>query len=86
MAGRGDTQVAVTITRHGYRRLRERLGLSRSAADRMIPRVWERGLQRGDARLFGEHWFIFRRNRLVTVFPVKSGEAVSCFLEGEHGG
>lgn len=35
--------LSMEITDHGYKRLKERCGWNKKAADRMIPRVWEDG-------------------------------------------
>lgn len=82
----------MTLTKHGRRRLRGRIGLSGGAPDRMAARVLERGLpmeetrgllrdflahkatlhdgKANNARLYGEHFYLFAGDVLITVMHV----------------
>ena len=66
----------VYLTEHAYLRMKERLGLNKSAADKLAKRAWERGLY-GDCV----------KGRLSTYLFSKSETAVEQairFLYGEH--
>ena len=53
----------LTITRHAYRRARERLGWSKQALDNMTPKVWKHGLPPDQAPGETRRWMLTKLSR-----------------------
>jgi len=75
-------ETTITISKHAQRRLKERLGVRKSACQRVAKNALLRGKRAAmddrldgyyiindDARIYRESIFIFRENTLITVYP-----------------
>lgn len=81
----------MTITRHAYKRGKQRLGLNAKALERMVETALDEGTphkdtkgafkrylnglylqykQANNIRVYGQHIYLFRRDRLITIYHV----------------
>ena len=77
--------VRIDITKHAYDRMKERLGLSKKAANRMAEIAYAEGIKHGDTngRLYkyisSQAYAYMKKGYCLKIY----GEAVYCFINGK---
>lgn len=69
----------IVITDHAYSRLKERNGWSKKSSDRMIQRVYEKGLRASQAKGYAKKYMQFRQEEHPEDEQILYGETLYVF-------
>ena len=78
---------SIVLSNHAYVRMKERVGVGKKAAERLVSRAYEEGIDKGKARgslfryITGETRKVCYRDTNVKIY----GEMVYCFMDTPEG-